>query len=636
LKRLSFLISLLFLLVVPPAAAQSGPIALEVEAGFGGTLKSGAWAPIIITATNTGADVRGRLEWRWVTGGPGFAQTIDLPRGAKKRIVLPVLVETFGSDARLEFVDGTRVLASMNVRSNPIDSSILVAGVLSDAGAGLPELASLPNPSGTGTTLVRLDVSTLPDRWELLQSLDLLFVHATDTATWSDAQRTAVDLWVADGGKLVIGGDQPATSAGIGRQSPATARARAGSVSLAELRPALNWAPRAGAPPVPILGLEPLPGATVVATSTTGLPLIVRRDHGRGVLLQTAFDLAAPSTQGDSLALWQRLFPSSGVQPLWMQLRSNGDSVLREALALPALRLPSIWTLLGFLGLYIFLVGPANYLVLRRLDRREWAYVTIPLTVVLFTLGAYSVGAAGRGGAAAVTTLSIVRVASGSDTGLSLSYVGIFSPGRRDYRVGFGPDMLVGNTPSFGRRTDELQVVRGEAGVELPSFLVDVGALRAVVAEQPVPAPPVSVTVRRDGPANLQLNVENHSDTPLEDVGVMIGDSIHKIPDVASREQRTIEIDLNQGGGEPEFRPDGVIRRSAAVNALRWSFSAIPVPMMVPDPTLPGKPVPGGEEERPVYLLAWSGSSQVAVTLDDVQQEVRGDTLFLWTATRAQ
>jgi hypothetical protein len=77
LKRICLVVGILLLVLVPRVAAQSDSIILEVEAGFGGTIKSGAWVPVAITATNTGADVRGQLVWRWTTGGTRFAQTID-------------------------------------------------------------------------------------------------------------------------------------------------------------------------------------------------------------------------------------------------------------------------------------------------------------------------------------------------------------------------------------------------------------------------------------------------------------------------------------------------------------------------------------------------------------------------------
>ena len=59
-----------------------------------------------------------------------------------------------------------------------------------------------------------------------------------------------------------------------------------------------------------------------------------------------------------------------------------GDFVLvHMALALqnlPVLALPSLNILAVLLGVYIVFVGPVNYLVLRRLKKLDWGWVTIP------------------------------------------------------------------------------------------------------------------------------------------------------------------------------------------------------------------------------------------------------------------
>ena len=49
---------------------------------------------------------------------------------------------------------------------------------------------------------------------------------------------------------------------------------------------------------------------------------------------------------------------------------------------------------IALLVAYILLIGPINYLVLRRLDRREWAWFTMPILIVVFAVGAYGFGAA--------------------------------------------------------------------------------------------------------------------------------------------------------------------------------------------------------------------------------------------------
>ena len=60
---------------------------------------------------------------------------------------------------------------------------------------------------------------------------------------------------------------------------------------------------------------------------------------------------------------------------------------------LPSLALPPIGGLILLLGAYILLIGPINYLVLVRLDRREWAWFTMPILIIVFGVGAYGFGA---------------------------------------------------------------------------------------------------------------------------------------------------------------------------------------------------------------------------------------------------
>ena len=56
---------------------------------------------------------------------------------------------------------------------------------------------------------------------------------------------------------------------------------------------------------------------------------------------------------------------------------------------LPALELPSIKVLLGIIAGYILLVGPVNYVMLRWLRRPGLTWFTVPMLVLLFSIGVY-------------------------------------------------------------------------------------------------------------------------------------------------------------------------------------------------------------------------------------------------------
>lgn len=619
---------LLVLLLIPaPLAAQSSLISWTIVPGFDGSFKAGAWIPVTITISNGGPDVRGRIEWRWAFGSARFSQTIDLPRGSKKRLVLPVLAEGGGSDATLTLYNGNTVIASdPRIRFNMVDPSGFVVGVLSDNPEALPEAGLLVSPRGAAS-LVRLAAADLPERPELLQSLDVLFVHDVDSTRLSDGQRSALALWVASGGALVAGGDRPQTSAGLGDIVPAQVSDPQQAAPLRALGGATGWQPREAGATAPARKLAVRKDVEVLAADG-GRPLLLRRDYGSGVVLQTAFDLQALARQGSPARLWAGLLPQATAMPDWSQVQGNEQWMFRQSFVLPGLRLPSIWALLGFLGLYIVLVGPANYLLLRRAGRPEWAYVTIPLTVALFTGGAYAIGAAGRGGSATATGLTIVSAAPGSTGGESSSFVGLYSPARGTYRLGFPADSLVRDMmPGFRPSRETIEIRRTETAVEAPSFFVDVGAMRALGVQRVVPAPQVQASLAKGDDDRWRVEVENRSAEPLVDAVLLVGQSSQSVEDLKPGERRSIDIALAPRGRALELPLHGtVINRSAVLQALQDRFGEIAMPM---PPNGSDNVVPRRPGER-VVLTAWSGRPGIEVTADGAPLEVQGDTLYRW------
>src|SRR5438067_11040089 len=122
-------------------------------------------------------------------------------------------------------------------------------------------------------------------------------------------------------------------------------------------------------------------------------------------------------------ALWRRLLPGrSGGDPA----SSGDDSQLVNAVySLPSLTLPPVSGLLILLVGYIVLLGPINYLILRRLDRREWPWITMPALIALFAVGAYAYGNLLRGGDIIVNQVAVVHGAAGNSNGQARVYVGV-------------------------------------------------------------------------------------------------------------------------------------------------------------------------------------------------------------------
>ena len=163
------------------------------------------------------------------------------------------------------------------------------------------------------------------------------------------------------------------------------------------------------------------------------------------------------------------------IRSLWPSLippRSEGsvgitdDSQIVSAVGnLPSLALPPLRGLLLLLFGYIALIGPINYLILRRLDRREWAWVTMPVLIVAFAFGAYAFGSALRGSSIIVNEVGIVRGAPDAVEGSAQVYLGVFSPSRGTYQVAVPGGALLSSPISgdvFGGTGASLDILQAE------------------------------------------------------------------------------------------------------------------------------------------------------------------------------
>jgi hypothetical protein len=216
---------------------------------------------------------------------------------------------------------------------------------------------------------------------------------------------------------------------------------------------------------------------------------------------------------------------------------------------LPALALPPIGGLLALLGAYILLIGPVNYLVLRRLDRREWAWITMPLLIVVFAVGAYGFGAALRGSNVIINEVAIVRGAPGATDGTAQVYLGVFSPSRETYQMSVPGGALLSAPLAgdvFGGEAGgaSLDVLQGEPA-RVRNLAVGFGSLRAIRAETPTTVPLIEADLALvDG--RLKGTIRNASEERLEKPAVVLGSTVEVLKDLEPGGSATVDVALSQ------------------------------------------------------------------------------------------
>ncbi len=293
---------------------------------------------------------------------------------------------------------------------------------------------------------------------------------------------------------------------------------------------------------------------------------------------------------------------------------------------LPSVDLPPIEQLFVLLVAYIALIGPINYLVLRRLDKREWAWVTIPVLVAVFAVGSYGLGATLKGSDVIVNQISVVRAAQGTGRGIGQVYVGIYSPSRRTFDVRVPGGALLSNPTSqaqMGQTETPLDVLFGETSSRLRNFEVGFGVLRGFRAEAPADAPALESDLRLTA-GKLQGTITNRSGSALHNVALLFGGGVAVLPSLEPGESRTIDLDTtgaSQFGYALSERIFGSTFPRDQVQARALYTRRSVIDQLFPYGTTGGADAP--------LLLAWREGSVLDIELVGDRPNHVGEALFM-------
>ncbi len=552
-RYLGWLLAACYLLVALPTAAQGNPVEVTIERiGFDaqGNALSGAWIPVVVTIANPAADLRGTLEIQASAGAAIVRQPLDLPGGARKQVTLLYRADLNHSNIRATFrSEQGATLATASERYIVHDSGDVLVGVF---GGPATTLAGF-RVRGRTTTVLNLPSAGLPGSdAELLNFTVIALVGAEPTAE----QAAALQRWVASGGTLLI--DSGPSSLGIPASLSQLAPARAAETAPQTVA-IRTFGPTNLSAPVTLTArplLELAADATVLAQDGPTV-VLVQRPLGLGTIMATGFDIAALPVDDTRNRNWPAIIrPSPSLQwnPAFPWRMSNGDSA----------GLPSAGTLALLILGYILVVGPLNYLVLRRIDRREWAWVSIPAGVVLFMVIAYLAGGDLRGPSAAALQVAVVDTAPELDDGRVIANVG-FTAGRRGKWTTTAPAGVVfgpSRSNNFGgiddSNTPEIQQNSDGSSV-LPNWTANVGETRQATAVGAVAVP------YRIEASNLERTnnswsggtITNRGSVPIERAYLVIGETYLRLPTLPPGASYTVDP-LQEQSGFPYIFDDSI------------------------------------------------------------------------------
>jgi hypothetical protein len=550
-KRIAWIILTLVILsawTVRPASAQDDAgLTLSASVGFDGYCRTNTWCPVYVVLSNEGADLEGELQVSLenVADADVYVRAITLPAHSRKAFSfsLPLYNFTSRPEVRVKLLARKETLVSKTVTAVLVEEGERLYGFVSSSPSELNFLSTVA-PIGKKARSAQLDLASLPPDPLAWEGLDALVLNDVDTTALRDEQRQALERWVAHGGHLIVGGGagSAGTVAGLPDLLPVSID---GTRSVDDL---WGLGEFVGAPVAsgPYAIVEATLREGVALVEQDGAILVARRAYGGGGVTFLAFDAGInPFVDwDDNVVLWRLLLKESEGSPR-LSIR-NGYQASQAVNTIPGVESPSILYILAFLLVYTILIGPVNYLILRKLDRRELAWVTIPLLILAFSACAYVTGFQLRGFKPIVHRLSVVSVPQGSQVGRVSQLVGLFSPQRASYDVWLPGAEVRGLPESYygGLPGQPLRVSEEAEGVTVSDLRVDVGGIKPFVAEGYVDVAGVDATLqlsREAGKLYLEGTVRN-GQMALEDAVLIVGVRAESLGDLSAGQEVPVRM----------------------------------------------------------------------------------------------
>ena len=544
---------------------------MTVKAGFDGKFKDGGWIPVRVVLENNGADLQGLIKINF-SGGSNDTNTyeypIELPSVSRKEIAVYVFSQGYLRTLNVSLTSGKKILNQVQLQLDNFGASELWFGVLASNPTTFNVLAQLKTINSTPRT-IPLELSDIPERAHVLNSLDVIIFSGIDTGKLTSIQRQTLIEWVAGGGRLVLigGSDWQKTTAGF-LETEMLPFLPVDSKVVMNLQDLQRFAHSSE----PFSDLESgiivttgglTEGAQVLAKAENSTPLVLSKRYGAGEVLYLTFDPGLPPVKSwdGREALFQSLFSNPLDKPSWLLGMRNWSQAKEAALTLPNLNLPSPLLICGFLVLYILTLGPLNYLLVRVLKRSEWGWVTIPVMVLCFSGLIILIGSLSRGNRVILNRLAVIQVWSGVPLAKVDGVMGVYSPTRSAYQAEVNaPNLLYPFPADVGGTANSYSILETGTRTTISGLKLEISGVEPLAFGGSTPAPNfthnLEITLSSTS-ALLQGSVTNTSDLFLTNAVLLYPGGYVQIGDLPPGKSFDVheQLSRSQLAGEPNLNP---------------------------------------------------------------------------------
>lgn len=616
--------------------ADGAKIGIQSEMGYQGKIKHDKWNPLKLTLTSD-RDISGDVvvqiqNYNGFGYQTSYVQQVDLPKDTPKEVVIGIPGAVLNKDNnQILFYEGSYTKGKQipfatgknYVQASPYQGALIA--VLSDDPDTM-NFMNVLNGKGNSVNVFPLKNASVPSDGMLLNGLDVIVINNFASDTLSEPQRMAITDWVNSGGTLILAGGAgyTKTAAPFADITPVVANGTTTVNSLAELE-------KLGGKPLKLDGAFTISTAKAVEGAQIGIeadgqPLFASKAYGQGSVQYAAYDLAMEpvSSWAGHPDAWASILrnnlPMMGAQN-GMYSNSLMDSLNYVLEYFPSLKMPSFTLLLWMLIIYAIVVAPLLYYILKKADKREWAWFLIPIIAVIASGSVYVVGSSDKTRELA-HTINLIEL-NGQGDAVKSTASAFFTPRSGNYALEFPENTYLRTGQSqnrFGGMGENKNFVRVEqesTTLELRDMSQWSLAKVWVDNQGTEEMGRLGMDLKLDPKGELNGKVTNDTINDLTEVVLVVGGKAYKLGDIKKGDAAAVPQDPKQiikfTGGDlsgmlyPYSQNDPKQRERDILSQYGYSNRMV---------------------NRDAYILGWSKDHLTNYTLKGA--EVDSDQLNFW------
>ncbi|WP_226681663.1 hypothetical protein [Sutcliffiella horikoshii] len=561
------LLMVIGLFVYPSLSSAETNLEVKVEFGVDNKVQMGKGHPIKIELVNKGDAIKGDIV---VFSSPTYNMAgsyvipVEIEAGGSKTLELAVKgtsdhMSYNYSGTRNDFVSfyeggvekGKEVKLKGNANAQPryIGDNRVVLGVLSNNhdAVNFLKLVKYQNES---MELLNIGGDNIPTESYGLEMFDILLVHDFPLATLTSQQQQAIKDWVNNGGSLMFD-TKVGLSQDLGELHEFQLLDPTNETSLLKLNKESNF------PDLPVFTGNQLIEDATVLTKDGDTPIALMMNAGTGTVTQITSNLASPLFgEWSEINTWwssvlQKVTSKSPnyykvpvMEELSHQLSPIGEAFPGSIVSVPLL--------IGAFAVYLILVIPVLYIILKRTDKREQAWWIIPTVAILTSIAVFGIGAKDRISGTQVNEASILLLDNDTQTASGYGVASILTNSGGDYKMETGEDttlfpMTYGYNDNFELMKNYAYVSSLSKGTEITYNNVEYWSTRTSIGN--VNALPLGKMEHalsiKDG--KVQGTISNQMQYELKDAFLLSGRDSKALGDIKAGESVNVEYEVSGG-----------------------------------------------------------------------------------------